>query len=81
MPGGWGLGQGTPTEDVATGTGEMPSTDVHLPAVGGMGAFGSQPDVFASRAADADTGEVELEETDVVVTVPILTWPGGRGVT
>lgn len=29
------------------------------------------------RAA-ADAGEVELEQTDVVVNMPLLTWPGGQ---
>jgi hypothetical protein len=29
------------------------------------------------RAA-ADAGEVELEETDTVVNMPVLTWPGGE---
>lgn len=29
-------------------------------------------------AAVADTGEITMEETDVVVNMPLLTWPGGE---
>lgn len=165
----WGLGQGMPMDDdMASGMGQMPRTDVRLPPVAGlyegqqilfvhpeasdaevagmltdmmggspvmvvpelaemdaaardevfvftngiegMGPFGFQRDVFASVPGDdeysplrtvvlvtwhdedqarelasadeiesaADAGEVELEQSDVVVNMPVLTWPGGQ---